>query len=83
MISGIFCANQENAFSWKDLKPFFEEKCRIRGVQPDRTYLTSETLREWNESAWIDRLGPMLKDVQDFDRVWKEWVKTFRALVGE
>jgi hypothetical protein len=49
-------------------------------VHPDITSLTSDTLREWNEHAWLDRLVPMLKDVPDFDRVWKEWVKTFRTL---
>jgi hypothetical protein len=75
----ILC-NSGERFSWKDLKPLFEEKCRARGVQPDVTGLTSDMLREWNEKAWLDRLGPMLKDVPDFDRVWKEWVKTFRAL---
>jgi hypothetical protein len=50
-------------------------------VQPDITGLTSDTLREWNENAWRDRLAPMLQDVPDFDRVWKEWVKTFHGLV--
>jgi hypothetical protein len=25
----------------------------------------------------------MLKDVPDFDRLWKEWVKTFHKLVGD
>jgi predicted nucleotidyltransferase component of viral defense system len=75
----ILCESGER-FSWKELKPLFDEKCRVRGVQPDITGLTSDTLREWNEKAWRDRLGPMLKDVPDFDRVWKEWVKTFREL---
>ena len=44
---------------------------------------TAELHREWNENAWRDRLGPMLKEVPDFDRVWKEWVKTFQALVED
>jgi hypothetical protein len=60
-----------------ELKPLFDEKCRVRGVQPDIAGLTSETLREWNQNAWLNRLGPMLKDVPDFDLVWDEWVKTF------
>jgi hypothetical protein len=55
----------------------------IRGVQPNITSLTSDTLREWNENAWLHRLGPMLKDVPDFDRLWKEWVKTFHELVKD
>jgi hypothetical protein len=28
-------------------------------------------------------LGPMLKDVPDFDRLWQEWVETFHKLMGE
>ncbi len=68
-------------FSWKELKPLFDEKCRVRDVHPDIAGLTSDTLREWNKNAWRDRLAPMLQDVPDFDRVWKEWVKTFHGLV--
>jgi len=55
----------------------------IRGVQPNIRSLTSDTLREWNENAWLHRLRPMLKDVPDFDRLWKEWVKTFHELVKD
>ena len=50
-------------------------------VQPEIVGLTSDTLREWNENAWRDRLAPMLQDVPDFERVWKEWVKTLHGLV--
>lgn len=78
----ILCKTRER-FSWQELKPLFDEKCRIREVQPDITSLTSDVLREWNENAWLNRLGPMLKDVPDFDRLWKEWVKTFHKLVGD
>ena len=78
----ILCKSGER-FSWKELKPLFEEKCRIRGLQPNTAGLTSDTLREWNENAWRNQLGPMLKDVPDFDRVWKEWVKTFRELLED
>lgn len=53
----------------------------MRDVTPDVTNLTSERLRIWNEKAWTNRLGPMLKDLPDFDRVWKEWVLTFRELL--
>ena len=72
----ILCKSGER-FSWKELKPLFDEKCRVRSVQPDIAGLTSETLREWNKNAWFNRLDPMLKDVPDFDLVWNEWVKTF------
>jgi hypothetical protein len=66
---------------WKELKSLFDEKCRIRAVRPVIASLTSNTLREWNKNAWLNRLGPMLKDVPDFDQVWKEWVNTFHELV--
>jgi uncharacterized protein len=78
----ILCKSEER-FLWKELKPLFDEKCRVRGVQPDIESLTSDTLREWNENAWLNRLGPMLKDVPDFDRVRKVWVKTFHDLIKE
>lgn len=78
----ILCKSEER-FLWKELRPLFDEKCRVRGVPPDIESLTSETLREWNENAWLNRLGPMLKDVPDFDRVWKVWVKTFHDLIKD
>ena len=78
----ILCKSEER-FLWQELQPLFNEKCRVRGVQPDITGLTSDTLREWNENAWRDRLGPMLQDLPDFDRAWKEWVITFHELVKD
>jgi predicted nucleotidyltransferase component of viral defense system len=78
----ILCKSEER-FSWKELKPLFDEKCRIRDVRPDITGLTSDTLREWNEKVWLHRLGPMLQDVPNFDSLWKEWVKTFHELVED
>lgn len=78
----ILCKSEER-FLWKELRPLFDEKCRVRGVPPDIEGLTSDTLREWNENVWLNRLGPMLKDVPDFDRVWKEWVKTFHDLIKD
>lgn len=76
----ILCKSGEQ-FSWKELKLLFDEKCRVRAVRPDIKGLTSDTLREWNENAWRDRLGPMLQNLPDFDNVWKEWVQTFNGLV--
>ncbi len=78
----ILCKSEEH-FSWKELKPLFDEKCRIRGVHPDVAGLTSDMLREWNENVWRDRLGPMMKDLPDFDRVWREWVMTFKAFIKD
>jgi uncharacterized protein len=78
----ILCKSGE-PYSWKELKPLFDEKCRIRAVHPNITSLTSDTLREWNESAWLHRLGPMLKYVPDFDQLWEEWVRAFHKLVED
>jgi predicted nucleotidyltransferase component of viral defense system len=78
----ILCKSGES-FLWKELKPLFEEKCRVRGVKPDITGLTSNTLREWNERAWLDRLGPMLRELPDFGDVWKEWVESLHTLVKD
>ena len=77
----ILCKSGER-YSWRDLQPLFTEKCRIRGLEPGIADLTSETLREWNENAWIYRLGPMLKEIPDFDATWKEWVNTFQEMVN-
>ncbi|HOE17144.1 MAG TPA: nucleotidyl transferase AbiEii/AbiGii toxin family protein [Syntrophorhabdaceae bacterium] len=78
----IFCKSRER-YAWEDLKPFFEQKCYIRGIEPDVKGLVSADLREWNREAWKSRLGPMLKELPDFGSVWKEWVETFRGLLGE
>lgn len=78
----ILCLSAER-FSWKELKPLFVEKCRIRNVKPDIANLTSDTLKEWNTNAWRDRLGPMLRDLPEFDQVWKEWTTVFQKMLKE
>lgn len=69
--------------AWDRLGPVFQEKCRVRGIEPDLGGLVSENLRAWNRDVWIDRLGPMLKELPDFDRLWQEWVEAFQKLTGE
>ena len=78
----ILCKSGER-YAWKDLQPLFEKKCYIRGIEPDIKGLISENLREWNKEAWKSRLGPMLKELPDFNDVWRGWVKTFQGLLGE
>ncbi len=78
----IFCKSGER-YAWEDLKPFFEKKCSIRGIEPDVKGLVSADLREWNREAWKSRLAPMLKELPDFGGVWKEWIETFEALLRE
>ena len=61
----------------------FQEKCRIKDISPDIKGLTSNRLKEWNKKAWKDRLGPMLKELPEFDFVWKEWTETFHKMTGK
>jgi len=76
----ILCRSGEH-YAWEALEPLFREKCRVRDIEPDLNGLISENLREWNRDAWVDRLGPMLKELPEFDQVWREWVETFRTMV--
>lgn len=78
----ILCNAREH-FAWDELLPMFKEKCRIRKIKPDIPGLTSGKLREWNRNVWQDRLVPMMKELPDFDIVWKEWTKTFKQMTGK
>jgi uncharacterized protein len=70
-------------FSWNELFPMFVEKCRIRNIKPDIKGLISDDLWTVNKKAWKDRLGPMLKELPDFDLVWNDWTETFKKMIGE
>ncbi|RJQ50179.1 MAG: nucleotidyl transferase AbiEii/AbiGii toxin family protein [Nitrospiraceae bacterium] len=70
-------------FTWKELQPLLQEKCRVREIKPDTAGLTSAKLKEWNKNAWRDRLGPMLNELPDFDLAWKEWTATFHKIAGK
>jgi hypothetical protein len=52
----------------------------VRDIEPDLKGLISENLREWNRDAWVDRLGPMLQELPEFEPTWQEWVETFRKM---
>lgn len=78
----MLCHSREN-FAWNELLSMFQEKCRIRDISPDIKGLTSNRLKEWNKKAWKDRLGPMLKELPEFDLVWKEWTETFHKMTGK
>lgn len=78
----MLCHTGEH-FTWTELFPMFQEKCRIRDIKPDLSGLTSTNLRELNRQAWQDRLGPMLNDLPEFDHVWKEWAETFQRISGK
>ena len=78
----MLCRSGEQ-FTWTELFPMFQEKCRVRDVKPDLSGLTSDKLREWNKNVWQDRLGPMLKELPDFNLVWKGWAETFQRITGK
>jgi len=78
----MLCRSGEQ-LTWTELFPMFQEKCRVRDVKPDLSGLTSDKLREWNKNVWQDRLGPMLKELPDFNLVWKEWAETFQRITGK
>lgn len=78
----MLCHSGEQ-FTWTELFPMFQEKCRVRDVKPDLSGLTSDKLREWNKNVWQDRLGPMLKELPDFNLVWKGWAETFQRITGK
>ena len=78
----MLCRSGEQ-FTWTELFPMFQEKCRVRDVKPDLSGLTSDKLREWNKNVWQDRLGPMLKELPDFNLVWKGWAETFQKITGK
>ncbi|TAN41172.1 MAG: nucleotidyl transferase AbiEii/AbiGii toxin family protein [Nitrospirae bacterium] len=73
----MLCYSGEKV-DWTELFPMFQEKCRIREIQPDISGLISADLKEWNRNAWRDRLGPMVKELPDLDTVWKAWTETLR-----
>lgn len=78
----MLCRSGEQ-LTWTELFPMFQKKCRVRDVKPDLSGLTSDKLREWNKNVWQDRLGPMLKELPDFNLVWKEWAETFQRITGK
>jgi hypothetical protein len=38
---------------------------------------------EWNKGAWGNQLGPLMKNVPDFEEVWQEWIATFHRIFGK
>jgi predicted nucleotidyltransferase component of viral defense system len=78
----ILCQSGEQ-FQGKELKKIFNQKCGTRKIEPDMASLISENLREWNRDAWVNQIGPLMKDVPEFDRVWSDWITTFYRIFGE
>jgi predicted nucleotidyltransferase component of viral defense system len=78
----IMCLKGEH-FRGSEILPLFREKCKVRDIAPNIDGLTSTDMREWNRKAWIDRLGPMLKELPDYDLVWDEWTVSIRNIIKE
>jgi len=69
----ILCHLKED-YEPKELRTLFDKKCQVRKIEPNLRDLASENLKEWNRAAWENQLKPLMKDVPDFGKVWKEWV---------
>ena len=59
----------------------FEAKCRARNVEPDLAGLTAERLRERCRAVWPSQIGPVVRDLPDFDAVWAAWVARSKELL--
>jgi predicted nucleotidyltransferase component of viral defense system len=77
----IFCKQGEEMDA-DELRDLFGKKCDVREIKPDLTGLTTDSLREWNEEAWENQLKPLMKDVPELEKVWKEWVGKCSGLFG-
>jgi hypothetical protein len=55
------------------LRQLFHEKCSVRGIKGDSNALVSNRFKEWNRRAWTNALGPMMREVPDYEQVWNEW----------
>jgi len=77
----ILCRLKEELDA-EELRDLFDKKCQVRQVKPDIREIASENLKEWNKDAWKNQLRPLIKDVPDFEKVWKDWSQICRQLFG-
>jgi predicted nucleotidyltransferase component of viral defense system len=75
----ILCHLREE-FNGKELGGLFDRKCKVRQIEPNVKDLTSDNLKEWNKDAWENQLRPLMKDIPDFAKVWKDWSVRCREL---
>jgi predicted nucleotidyltransferase component of viral defense system len=69
----ILCHKAER-FEWEILHSLFAEKCRARQIEPDVDLLVSETLKSANERIWQKQLEMLMREVADFNEVWRDWI---------
>ena len=77
----ILCRLKEE-LSAEELRDLFDKKCHVRQIKPEIREIASENLNEWNKDAWKNQLGPLMKDVPDFGKVWKDWSGRCQQLFG-
>jgi predicted nucleotidyltransferase component of viral defense system len=75
----MLCRSGER-FHREELKKLYMKKCAVRDIDPDPAGLISEQLRELNQEVWVKLLGPMMKEIPDFDQVWNEWTRIQREI---
>jgi hypothetical protein len=66
----------------EELRDLFDKKCQVRQINPEIKEIASENLKDWNKDAWENQLRPLMRDVTDFGKVWKEWSQICRELFG-
>jgi predicted nucleotidyltransferase component of viral defense system len=77
----ILCCLKEE-FGAEELRNLFDKKCQLRQIKPEIKEIASENLKEWNKDAWEDQLRPLMKDVPDFGKVWRDWSHVCQQLFG-
>lgn len=77
----ILCLAKKE-FGVDELTDLFAKKCQVRQINPEIKEIASENLKEWNKDAWENQLQPLMRDVPDFGKVWKEWSQICRQLFG-
>lgn len=77
----ILCGVKEELGA-EELRDLFDKKCRVRQIKPEIREIASENLKEWNKDAWENQLRPLMKDVPDFGKVWKDWSHICRQFFG-
>ena len=70
----MLCHKKER-YPAERLRELFEQKCTVRRIPAETEALTSELLKESDRKGWQNRLGPLLKDLPDYDDVWRDWVE--------
>ncbi len=58
----------------------FQEKTKFKGIDPDNFARTVNEKRSKFESGWNENLEKQIKDIPDFDKVWRELSRHFKKI---